>query len=183
MPEHVILVDDSDRPLATCEKLEAHELGLLHRALSVFVFDTRGRMLLQRRAQGKYHAGGLWSNTCCTHPRPGEPTEAAAHRRLREEMGFGCALAEHFSFTYRIALDNNLIEHEYDHVFTGRYDGDPSPNAEEVAGWRWVDPHWLDKDLKLRPRVYTPWLGFALDGLRGGRPATAAATRSISTPR
>jgi isopentenyl-diphosphate Delta-isomerase len=157
-PDHVILVDDDDRQLGTCEKVDAHARGLLHRAVSVLVFDARGRLLLQRRAATKYHSGGLWSNTCCTHPRPGEAVADAAHRRLREEMGFDCPLTEIGSLNYRVPVGNNFVEHEYDHVFTGRYDRDPTPDASEADAWQWADAQRLREDLEQRPHLYTPWL-------------------------
>jgi isopentenyl-diphosphate delta-isomerase len=155
--ELVILVDETDKPLGTCDKLDAHARGLLHRAVSVLVYDARGRLLLQRRAPTKYHSGGLWSNTCCTHPRPDESVADAAHRRLQEEMGFDCPLTEIGSFNYRVEVGNNLIEHEYDHVFTGRYDRDPDPDPNEADSWMWVDAKRLRADLKQRPHLYTPW--------------------------
>src|SRR5918997_6672888 len=123
MSEQVILVDEADREVGTGSKLEAHREGALHRAFSVFVFDRRGRLLLQKRAAGKYHSGGLWSNTCCGHPRPGEATAEAARRRLREEMNFDCELRAAFEFLYRAQFTNKLIEHEYDHVFVGEFGG------------------------------------------------------------
>ena len=120
MQEQVILVDQQDREIGVAEKLEAHRKGKLHRAFSVFLFNAKDEMLLQQRAAEKYHSGGLWTNTCCSHPRPGEPTEAAARRRLREEMGISCNLNKAFDFIYRAEFDNGLIEHELDHVFIGR---------------------------------------------------------------
>src|ERR671913_2483251 len=136
--EEVILVDEHDRVVGAGEKLRAHREGALHRAFSVFVFDAGGRLLLQKRAREKYHSGGLWSNTACGHPRPGEPTATAARRRLREEMSLDCELREAFEFVYRAELDGALVEHEYDHVFVGTHEGDPAPDPSEVAGWRWV---------------------------------------------
>ena len=118
----MILVNERDEPLGSMEKMEAHRKGALHRAFSVFIFNSRGEMLLQQRALKKYHSGGLWTNACCSHPRPGETNEAAALRRLREEMGFDTSLQQIFSFTYRASFNNGLTEHEYDHVFAGIYD-------------------------------------------------------------
>lgn len=164
--EHVILVDRADRAVGTAEKRAAHVAGALHRAFSVFVFDHAGRMLLQRRALSKYHSGGLWSNTCCSHPRPGESTAAAAHRRLVEEMGFHCPLETAFTFVYRADVGGGLIEHEYDHVFLGRFDGEPVPNPVEVEGWRWVDPHVLTGELRREPHHFTFWFRIAFDELR-----------------
>lgn len=119
MKAQVILVNELDQETGLMEKMEAHEKGLLHRAFSVFIMNDQGDMLLQQRALDKYHSGGLWTNACCSHPLPGEAVEAAAHRRLSEEMGFDCPLRELFQFTYRTEFDNGLIEHEYDHVWTG----------------------------------------------------------------
>ena len=121
----LVAVDAHDRPTGTVHKIRAHREGILHRAFSIFVFDDADRLLLQRRALRKYHSGGLWSNTCCSHPRPGEQVLDAAHRRLREEMGFDCALDTAFSFVYRAELEGGLVEHEYDHVLLGRLAGDP----------------------------------------------------------
>ncbi len=120
----VILVNEADEPIGTMEKMEAHVKGLLHRAFSIFIFNSRGEMLLQQRAGGKYHNGGLWTNTCCSHPIPGEKVLSAAKRRLSEEMGFVTELSPAFNFTYKATFDNGLTEYEYDHVLTGVYDGD-----------------------------------------------------------
>jgi isopentenyl-diphosphate delta-isomerase len=163
MGEQVILVDEQDRELGACEKLQAHREAALHRAFSVFVFDAAGRLLLQRRARTKYHSGGLWSNTACGHPRPGETTLAAASRRLREEMGFDCELREAFDFLYRAELPGGLVEHEFDHVFVGRFDGEPAPDASEVEGWRRATLEELREDLRRRPGDYSFWLRVALD--------------------
>lgn len=158
--EVVVLVDPDDREIGTAAKLDVHRDGRLHRAVSVFLVDEAGRWLLQRRAEAKYHSAGLWSNTACTHPRPGETPAAAAARRLREEMGVRCLLRPAFSFLYRAELGGTepLIEHELDHVFVGRFSGAPAPAPGEVSGWDWVDAAWLRDDLALRPERYTPWL-------------------------
>ena len=124
--EKVILVNEDDQSTGWMEKMEAHRKGVLHRAFSVFIFNDNGEMLIHRRALDKYHSGGLWTNACCSHPREGETTEESAHRRLMEEMGFDCDIQEQFSFIYRAELDNDLIEHELDHVFFGRFNGKPS---------------------------------------------------------
>jgi len=161
----VVLVDPKDREIGTCPKLTAHTEGKLHRAVSVFVFDGRDRLLLQRRADTKYHSGGLWSNTCCTHPHPSESPADAAARRLQEEMGFGCDLGPAGSFIYRAEFENGLIEHEYDHLFVGRFDGTPQPDPAEVCDWRWLSWDELTRDSGERPDNYTAWFWLALDGL------------------
>lgn len=163
MPEQVILVDASDNEIGTEEKIAAHRAGKLHRAFSVFVFNSRGQMLLQKRALGKYHSGGLWTNACCSHPRPGELNVAAARRRLKEEMGFDCPLRKVHSFVYRAPYDNGLTEHEYDHVFVGQFDGIPKPDLAEVEEWKWVDIVWLMHDIEARPEKYTAWFKVCLE--------------------
>jgi isopentenyl-diphosphate delta-isomerase len=157
MTEEVILVDEHDRELGAAEKLSVHRTGQLHRAISVFVMNRAGDMLIQQRAYGKYHSGGLYSNTCCSHPRPGESTGAAARRRLREEMGIVCPLKPAFTFMYRTDFGNGLIEHELDHVFVGQFDGEPSPDPAEVASWAWRSVSDLAADIERRPDAYTFW--------------------------
>lgn len=159
--DYVVLVDASDRELGTLPKLEAHREGRLHRAVSVFVSNKRGEVLLQRRASGKYHSAGLWSNTCCTHPRPGESVARAARRRLREEMGVTCEVRPVFRFVYDAELDRGLIEHEYDHVFLGTFDGEPFPDPREVDAWRWAAPDAIDAELAERPDTFTAWFPIA----------------------
>lgn len=156
--EHVVLVDTNDQPVGTMEKLEAHRKGLLHRAFSVFIFNSNNEVLLQRRAAGKYHSGGLWTNTCCSHPRPDEATETAGKRRLQEEMGFTSKLLPAFSFEYRVNLDNELTEHELDHVLMGRYNGPVMPNPEEVMDYKWIDLAELRKQISVQPEIFTSWL-------------------------
>lgn len=163
MEDLVTLVDENDNEVGVEGKMAAHRSGKLHRALSIFVFDSNGKLLLQKRASEKYHSGGLWSNTCCSHPRHNEHRRDAAHRRLMEEMGFDCELVEVFSFVYRAVLSNDLIEHEYDYVFFGRYDGEPAPNPEEVEDWKWVDMVQLKKNVQTNPHAYTFWLAACLD--------------------
>ena len=163
MQEHVILVDQAGREIGIQEKIQAHRDGKLHSAFSVFVFNAVGELLLQRRAQTKYHSGGLWTNTCCSHPRPGENHHHAARRRLHEEMGFDCELKEIFSFIYHIQLDNSLFEHELDHVFVGHYSGQPIPNPDEVDDWKWMDIRALKQDVRENPKNYTYWFQLALD--------------------
>ncbi len=161
----LILVDEHDRPIGTEEKMKTHELGLLHRAFSVWIFNEKGELMLQQRAPKKYHCGGLWTNTCCSHPRPGETTIDAAHRRLQEEMGFDCELKEAMEFIYKIDFDNGLTEHEYLHVFIGRSDMDPVLNPEEASDFRWVSIDNLRKDITLDPEKYTYWFRLTLDKL------------------
>lgn len=161
--ERVVLVDEQNRVLGTAEKLAAHAAGKLHRAFSIFVFDSGGRLLLQRRAKAKYHSGGLWSNTCCGHPRPGETTIEAASRRLREEMNFVCELRPAFEFIYRAEFENGLTEHEYDQVLVGEFDGAFEPDKSEVEGWKWIAPDELQGALSERPEDYTYWLRAALE--------------------
>ncbi len=156
----VVLVDERDREVGTAPKLAVHRDGRLHRAVSVFVFDDAGRWLLQRRAGGKYHSAGLWSNTACTHPRPGELPEAAAARRLGEEMGIACLLRPAFSFLYRAELHGGpepLVEHEFDHVFVGRFEGAPAPAPVEVSGWRWAEAEAVQAAVARAPERFTPW--------------------------
>jgi isopentenyl-diphosphate Delta-isomerase len=163
--EEIVLVDENDRPVGCGEKIETHLMPRLHRAFSVFIFDSAGRLLLQKRSKAKYHSGGLWSNTCCSHPRPGEPTEAAAHRRLKEEMGFDCEIAKLFDLVYYAKLDNNFFEYEYDHVFVGRYDDSPVPDVAEVEDWKWVDMRALSRDVRQNPNLYSYWLRASLGEL------------------
>lgn len=155
--ERVILIDPSDREIGTAPKLEAHREGRLHRALSVIVRDAQGRVLLQRRHVGKYHSGGLWTNTCCSHPRPGEPVQAAAARRLDEEMGIVCPLTPLMTVAYHAEVGNGLIENELVHVFAGRFDGPVRPQPLEADGYAWVDAAELAADLAARPAAYSVW--------------------------
>ncbi|MFZ6052853.1 isopentenyl-diphosphate Delta-isomerase [Halocola ammonii] len=155
--DNVILVDENDKELGTMPKMEAHEKGLLHRAFSVFVFNSSGELLLHKRASDKYHCGGMWTNTCCSHPRQGEEVKAAAHRRLQEEMGFNCTLVPAFEFTYKSELDNHLLEHEYDHVFLGEFDSAPSPNQGEVEDWQFMRIDEIRNLLETSPQIFTPW--------------------------
>ena len=161
MPD-VILVDQADRPVGRMEKQEAHRKGLLHRAFSVFLLDG-SKLLIQRRALDKYHCGGLWSNTCCSHPAPGEPVLLAAERRLDEELGIKHArLRELDTFLYRAAFPNGLAEHELDHVLLGEYSGPVQPDPMEIAQVRWIDLEELQRDLQAFPQWYTPWFPPAL---------------------
>ena len=153
----MILVDTNDNPIGVMSKMETHQKGLLHRAFSIFVFNKKGELLLQQRAEVKYHSPLLWTNTCCSHPRIGEKTIEAAHRRLVEEMGFDCSLAEKFSFIYKSKLENNLWEHEYDHVFVGNYNKTPEVNPDEVNDYKWVDMNFLKSDIIQNKQNYTIW--------------------------
>ena len=161
--EQVIIVDESDNDIGIMDKMEAHATGTLHRAFSLFVFNSRGRLLIHKRADGKYHSGGLWTNTCCSHQRPGESLETSIHRRLVEEMGFDCELKELFTMRYRAVLDNNTIEHELDHVFAGVFDDDPDPDPAEVAAYAWIDRHVLLEDMGTNPDQYSYWFKLLLE--------------------
>jgi len=157
MKEYVVLVDRDDREVGTMEKMEAHEKGVLHRAFSVFAFTSDQELILHRRADHKYHSGGLWTNTCCSHPRENETALEAGHRRLQEEMGFDCELKPAFTFIYRSELDNELTEHELDHVLIGQFDGEPAINPEEVAEWKTMPMAAIREDIARRPETYTEW--------------------------
>lgn len=157
MSEQVIVVDSRNRELGVMDKTEAHKLGVLHRALSVFIFNSKGEMLIHRRAMGKYHSSGLWSNTCCSHPRPGEAVADAANRRLKEEMGVSASLTEVFEFIYKADLGNGLYEHEADHVFIGTTDEEANPDASEVMEWKWMDVTAISNDMDANPTNYTIW--------------------------
>ena len=165
--EEVILVDKHDVEQGTMEKMEAHKNGgTLHRAFSVFVFNTKGELLLQRRALHKYHSGGLWTNTCCSHPRPGETVREAGHRRLEEEMGMQCKLVELFSFEYKAELDGGMTEWELDHVLLGLSDKEPSINEEEVAEFKYMPLDEIDEDLNKNPQNYTEWFKICFERVK-----------------
>ena len=161
--ERVVLVDENDNPLGTMEKMEAHEKGVLHRAFSVFIFNQKGDMLLQQRAFSKYHSGGLWTNTCCSHPRENELTIDAAHRRLQEEMGFDCEIEKAFDFIYKRELDQGLTEHELDHVFIGEFEGEVCFNKEEVNTYIYIPVQDVLEEVKQRPEKYTEWFKICLN--------------------
>ncbi len=161
--EHVILVDEHDGETGVMEKMEAHEKAVLHRAFSVFLFNTRGDMLLQQRALTKYHSGGLWTNACCSHPRPGEETLAAAGRRTQEELGISPEIRHAFSFLYKAAFDNGLTEHEFDHVFVGTWEGGLALNPEEVAAVRYVPVADIRRAMEETPDLYTVWFRIAFE--------------------
>lgn len=158
----VVLVDEQDRCVGRMEKLQAHREGLLHRAVTVYLFNPRGELLLQRRAAAKYHCGGLWSNTCCGHPMPHEETLAAAQRRLQEEMGLRCALKPVFDLQYRLPLANGLIEHEFDHVFFGISAQAPVLNPDEAMAWRYQPLPAVLAEIGARPSLFTPWFTLTL---------------------
>ena len=157
MIEKVILVDKNDNEVGTMEKQEAHVKGLLHRAFSVFIFNDKNELLLQRRAVNKYHSGGLWTNTCCSHPRQNEKTKDAAKRRLLEEMGMRSTLKKQFDFIYKAKLDNNLYEHEFDHVFFGFTNDLPIINPEEVQEYTYKTLEDIGSEMKTIPEKYTEW--------------------------
>ena len=163
MKEIIICVDRNDKEIGYIEKIDAHIKGVLHRALSIFIFNDKNEVLLQKRYSGKYHSPGLWTNTCCTHPNKNESTIIAANRRLEEEMGFSCNVKEVFSFVYHVEFDNNLIEHEFDHVFFGRYNGDIKINPLEVEDYKWISLNEIIEDLKIHPNNYTFWFKYIID--------------------
>lgn len=158
---YVILVDENDEPIGTMEKMEVHQKALLHRAFSVFIFNDKGEILLQKRANKKYHSGGLWTNACCSHPKPGEETLAAAKKRLHEEMGFDIGLKKVFDFIYKAPFDNGLTEYEFDHVFIGTYDGEIFPNAEEVSDYCYKSVEEVKRSIQTHPQKYTEWFKIA----------------------
>jgi len=162
MNDSVILVNAQDEETGLMLKLEAHEKGLLHRAFSVFLFNDQGELLVQRRAIDKYHSADLWSNTCCSHPMPGEETLQAAHRRLQEEMGMQTGLIPLYSFIYHAPLENGLIEYEFDHVFTGVSDQAPVINTDEVSDWKFMSADDLLADIEINPGLYTVWFKMAV---------------------
>jgi isopentenyl-diphosphate Delta-isomerase len=161
MFEEVIVVDADDKELGAMEKMEAHQNAVLHRAFSVFIFNDAEEMLLQQRALTKYHSGGLWTNACCSHPRPGEPTQAAAERRLKEELGFVTRIHKVFDFTYKAVFDNGLTEHEFDHVFVGTYNQEILPNPDEVQAVTYMPMENVLHSLQHDPVSYTAWFHIA----------------------
>ena len=155
--DKVILVDTHDNQVGLMAKLEAHEKGVLHRAFSVFIFNKKGELMLQRRALGKYHSPGLWTNTCCSHQREGESNIESGKRRLSEEMGFVTELIEKTSFIYKAKFDNGLTEHEFDHVLVGNFNNSPKINTEEVDSWKWMNMENIKDDIKVHSNNYTVW--------------------------
>lgn len=161
----VILVNQEDESIGTMEKMQAHREGLLHRAFSIFIFNSDGDMLIQQRAASKYHSAGLWTNACCSHPLPGEETAEAAKRRLMEEMGFVTGLKKIFVFTYRTEFDNGLTEHEVDHVFIGTYEGEIKPDPEEVDNYAYLSMDAIRLSMIREPHLYTSWFKIAFPKL------------------
>ncbi|WP_452222397.1 isopentenyl-diphosphate Delta-isomerase [Lacinutrix salivirga] len=161
--EKVILVNEKDEQIGLMPKMEAHEKALLHRAFSVFVFNSKNELMLQQRALTKYHSPGLWTNTCCSHQRDGESNLEAGKRRLNEEMGFITPLKETTSFIYKAPFDNGLTEHEYDHIMIGYYENEPIINTEEVASWKWMPLEDVKKDIITNPEEYTAWFKIIFD--------------------
>jgi isopentenyl-diphosphate Delta-isomerase len=159
--QEVILVNENNEPIGVMEKMEVHRRGLLHRAFSVFIFDGKGRMLLQKRAPSKYHGGNLWTNACCSHPRPGEAVKDAAERRLEEELGFSTGLSEIFSFTYRAAVENELVEYEFDHVFAGEYEGKIEADPGEICEYRYDSLEQIKEKMERHPEQFTSWFKIA----------------------
>lgn len=159
--EEVILVNEKDEETGRMEKYTAHQKGLLHRAFSIFIFNSKGEMLLQKRAEKKYHSGGLWTNTCCSHPKPGEEILDSAMRRLKEEMGFQTPLKKIFEFTYRAGFDNGLTEHEFDHVFAGEYNGLITVDQKEISDYCYKEMSDIKESLKSHPDKYAVWFQLA----------------------
>jgi isopentenyl-diphosphate Delta-isomerase len=163
--EEVILVNEADEQIGTMEKMEAHQKGLLHRAFSVFVFNSKNELLVQKRALSKYHSPGLWTNTCCSHPRPGEKVLEAAKRRLNEEMYLNAELQFKTIFIYKTVFNTDMTEHEVDHVFTGISDDTPLPDPTEVAEYDWKPIPFLKEDLRQHPENYTSWFKIAVESI------------------
>lgn len=161
--EQVVLVNEKDEKIGLMPKQEAHVKGVLHRAFSVFIFNSKNELMLQQRAFEKYHTPGLWANTCCSHQRDGESSIEAGKRRLMEEMGFTTDLKETTTFIYKAPFDNGLTEHELDHILVGSYEADPKINPEEVASWKWMDLEEVRDDIKKNPDIYTPWFKIIFD--------------------
>ncbi|MBD3207939.1 MAG: isopentenyl-diphosphate Delta-isomerase [Candidatus Nealsonbacteria bacterium] len=162
--KEIILVDSKDRPLGTGKKIRVHREGRLHRSFSILIFNSQGELLLQKRAKEKYHSPGLWSNACCSHPRPGLNLILEARKRLQEEMGIDCELKEVFSFQYKKRL-GDMIENEFDHVLKGIFDGRPEPNPDEVEDWRWAKLSSLKKEVKEHPENFTYWFKLILKNI------------------
>lgn len=162
MDDLLILVDEHDNEIGVSDKLSVHQSGVLHRAFSVFIFNSNGELLLQQRADSKYHSPGLWSNTCCSHPKPGENNLEACKRRLTEEMGMQCIIEFSFSFIYKFQFSNGLIEHEYDYVYLGYTNDLPKLNKMEVKEWKYISLQDLENEILNHPEYYTAWLKICL---------------------
>ncbi|HET6245626.1 MAG: isopentenyl-diphosphate Delta-isomerase [Bacteroidetes bacterium] len=163
MEKLLILVDDQDNEIGVSDKLSAHQSGALHRAFSIFVFNSKGELLLQQRADEKYHSAGLWSNTCCSHPCHGEEMKEVIQRRLNEEMGMGCSLEFKFSFIYKIQFENGLIEHEFDHVYFGKSDALPKPDLSEAKAYKYISLQKLKEEIESNPEHFSAWLKICLE--------------------
>lgn len=166
MRNQVILVDKEGQEIGTMEKMQAHIEGVLHRAFSVFLFNDNGEILLQQRAAHKYHSAQEWTNACCSHPQPGEDTKQSAADRLMEEMGIETELSLLFETTYHLPVAGDLIEHEFDYVYLGIFNGQPIPNPEEVMDWKWVALEEVERDIQANPQRFTPWFKFLLPELK-----------------
>ena len=166
MMEHVVLVDEKDTQIGIMEKMAAHIVPRLHRAFSIFIFNGKGELLLQQRALSKYHSPGLWTNTCCSHPRQGETLEEATARRLQEEMGMTCDMHEVFTFIYKAPVGLGLIEHEFDHVWFGQSDSTPIINPDEVESWKYMSLDDITEDMKAHPESYTEWFKISFDEIK-----------------
>ena len=166
MDEYVVLVNENDNQIGIIEKMAAHIVPRLHRAFSIFIFNSQGEMLLQQRALTKYHSPGLWTNTCCSHPRNGESLEQATARRLKEEMGLSCDMHEVFTFIYKAPVGLGLVEHEYDHVFFGQSDDVPVINPDEVASYKYMSLDDIASDMKAHPECYTEWFKISFEEVR-----------------
>ena len=164
--ENVILVDENDTQIGIMEKMAAHIVPRLHRAFSIFIFNSKGELLLQQRALSKYHSPGLWTNTCCSHPRQGESLENATARRLMEEMGMTCEMHEVFTFIYKAPVGLGLTEHEFDHVFFGHSDAAPIINTDEVESWKYMSLDAIANDIKAHPEQYTEWFKISFEEVR-----------------
>jgi isopentenyl-diphosphate delta-isomerase len=161
--EYVVLVNENDTQIGIMEKMAAHIVPRLHRAFSIFIFNSKGELLLQQRALSKYHSPGLWTNTCCSHPHDGESLEQATSRRLMEEMGLHCEMHEVFTFIYKAPVGLGLIEHEFDHVWFGQSDDTPIINTEEVESYKYMNLDDIADDMKAHPECYTEWFKISFD--------------------
>ena len=169
MIQQVVLVDKNNKKIGVEEKIKAHKEGKLHRAFSIFIFNSNGELLIQQRAKTKYHSGSLWSNSVCSHPKPNETYQQAVCRRLKEEMGFGCKLKKLFCFIYNTGFQNGLIENEYDCVFIGKFDGKPKPNSREIMSYKWISVKELKQDIIKNSNKYTIWLKVALNRIKSSQ--------------